>query len=47
MHVRNKHQWSHWSCDHDPLDEGSRDKPWMVQGKMTGYMLSLGVGSLC
>ncbi|KAL7395683.1 hypothetical protein ABVT39_021313 [Epinephelus coioides] len=31
-HVRGKHQWSFGSCDHGPLDEDSRDKPWMVQG---------------
>ncbi|XP_034552468.1 uncharacterized protein LOC117821977 isoform X2 [Notolabrus celidotus] len=31
-HVRDKNSWSFGSCDHGPLDENTRDKPWMVQG---------------
>ncbi|XP_049896068.1 uncharacterized protein LOC126387584, partial [Epinephelus moara] len=31
-HVRDKHQWSFASCEHGPLEDASRDKPWMVQG---------------
>ncbi|XP_034552411.1 uncharacterized protein LOC117821945 [Notolabrus celidotus] len=30
-HVRDKNSWSFGSCDHGPLDENTRDKPWMVQ----------------
>ncbi|KAM4605450.1 uncharacterized protein ACJ7VT_017694 isoform 2-T2 [Polymixia lowei] len=30
-HVRDRHQWPFGSCDHGPLDDRSRDKPWMVQ----------------
>ncbi|XP_034543865.1 uncharacterized protein LOC117815943 [Notolabrus celidotus] len=30
LHVRDQLSWSFGSCDHGPLDESSRDKPWMV-----------------
>ncbi|XP_041944101.1 uncharacterized protein LOC121706417 isoform X2 [Alosa sapidissima] len=31
-HVRNEHFWATGCCQHEPLEEGSQDKPWMEQG---------------
>ncbi|KAL7389596.1 hypothetical protein ABVT39_006744 [Epinephelus coioides] len=30
-HVRNQHVWAMGSCDHEPLDDSSQDKPWIEQ----------------
>ncbi|XP_056092496.1 uncharacterized protein LOC130071660 [Rhinichthys klamathensis goyatoka] len=31
-HVCNEHFWATGCCQHEPLEEGSQDKPWMEQG---------------
>jgi len=31
-HVCNEHLWATGCCQHEPLEEGSQDKPWMEQG---------------
>ncbi|CAM4597799.1 unnamed protein product [Leuciscus chuanchicus] len=28
-HVRNQHSWATGCCEHEPLDEGSQNKPWI------------------
>nr|XP_055049509.1 uncharacterized protein LOC129435004 isoform X2 [Misgurnus anguillicaudatus] len=31
-HVCNEHSWATSCCEHEPLDEDSQDKPWIIQG---------------
>ncbi|XP_063067340.1 uncharacterized protein LOC134458876 [Engraulis encrasicolus] len=31
-HIQNEHSWSIGECQHEPLDEASRDKPWIEPG---------------
>ncbi|KAM4544086.1 uncharacterized protein V3H82_021888 [Fundulus diaphanus] len=31
-HVRDEHSWATGCCQHEPLEEGSQEKPWIKQG---------------
>ncbi|KAK7124652.1 hypothetical protein R3I94_018889 [Phoxinus phoxinus] len=31
-HVCNEHSWATSCCEHEPLDEDSQNKPWIIQG---------------
>ncbi|XP_076126224.1 uncharacterized protein LOC143105969 [Alosa pseudoharengus] len=31
-HVRDEHSWATGCCQHEPLEEGSQEKPWIEQG---------------
>ncbi|XP_056109078.1 uncharacterized protein LOC130086878 [Rhinichthys klamathensis goyatoka] len=31
-HVSNEHSWASGFCEHEPLEEGSENKPWIISG---------------
>lgn len=31
-HVRNQHTWATGACEHEPLGDGTQEKPWIEQG---------------
>ncbi|XP_065131571.1 uncharacterized protein [Paramisgurnus dabryanus] len=39
-HVRNQHSWATGCCEHEPLDEGSQNKPWIQQGSAAHQALT-------
>ncbi|KAL0961589.1 hypothetical protein UPYG_G00354770 [Umbra pygmaea] len=39
-HVRNEHSWATGFCEHKPLEEGSKDKPWIIQGSAAHQALT-------
>lgn len=36
-HVCNEHSWTTSRCEHEPLNEDSPNKPWMIQGNFNQY----------
>ncbi|KAF1383744.1 hypothetical protein PFLUV_G00135020 [Perca fluviatilis] len=39
-HVRNEHSWATGFCEHEPLEEGNEDKPWINQGSAAHQALT-------
>ncbi|XP_056118488.1 uncharacterized protein LOC130095738 [Rhinichthys klamathensis goyatoka] len=39
-HVCNQHSWATGCCEHEPLDEGSQNKPWIHQGSAAHQALT-------
>ncbi|KAK7130436.1 hypothetical protein R3I93_019927 [Phoxinus phoxinus] len=39
-HVSNEHSWASGFCEHEPLEEGSENKPWIIAGSAAHQALT-------